>query len=130
MKIPDPYAELGLASDASAVEVKRAYRRLVSHWHPDRNKSSEALEKMKRINRAYHLLTDGGAQSGDGQHSSWQGRGYGGADPFADAEDFARHFREGFGSGSGRSSRAGHGPGQAWDDAGFRRRLGGRRRAP
>ena len=34
MKIPDPYAELGPASGASDVEVKRACRRLVSHWHP------------------------------------------------------------------------------------------------
>lgn len=30
MKIPDPYAELGLAIGASDVEIKRAYRRLVS----------------------------------------------------------------------------------------------------
>ncbi|MBK6851216.1 MAG: J domain-containing protein [Burkholderiales bacterium] len=46
------YAELGLAPGASEAEVKMAWRRLASRWHPDRNKSAEAIAKMQRINEA------------------------------------------------------------------------------
>jgi molecular chaperone DnaJ len=46
------YAELGLAPGASEAEVKMAWRRLASRWHPDRNKSAGAISKMQRINEA------------------------------------------------------------------------------
>ena len=54
------FAELGLRPDASATEVKAAWRRLVSHWHPDRNASALAVEKIQRINQAYRAILRAG----------------------------------------------------------------------
>ena len=56
MLIDDAYAELGLALGASEAEVKAAWRRLVSRWHPDRNKTAIALGRMQRINTAYERV--------------------------------------------------------------------------
>jgi molecular chaperone DnaJ len=56
LSIDHAYAELGLPPDASDSQVKAAWRRLVSHWHPDRNASAEAARKMQRINRAYEQI--------------------------------------------------------------------------
>lgn len=53
------YRELGLAPGASEAEIKAAWRRLVSRWHPDRNGSRAAVEKMQRINQAFELLRAG-----------------------------------------------------------------------
>jgi len=50
------YAELGLAQGATEAEVKAAWRRLVSRWHPDRNDSEEAVGMMQRINRAFEHI--------------------------------------------------------------------------
>ena len=56
----DAFAELGLASDASESEVKAAWRRLASHWHPDRNGSAGAVAKMQRINQAFEEIRRAG----------------------------------------------------------------------
>ncbi|HSW04811.1 DnaJ C-terminal domain-containing protein [Aquabacterium sp.] len=56
MSIDRAYAELGLPPDASDAQVKAAWRRLVSHWHPDRNASAEAARRMQRINGAYEQI--------------------------------------------------------------------------
>ena len=52
MSTDNAYAELGLAPGASEAEVKAAWRRLVSLWHPDRNSSASAVQKMQRLNEA------------------------------------------------------------------------------
>jgi len=54
----EPFSALGLASTASALEVKKAYRRLVAQWHPDRfglepARQQLAQERLKEINAAY-----------------------------------------------------------------------------
>lgn len=56
MDLDDPYHELGLAPGSSDAEVKAAWRRLSARWHPDRNKSPQALRKIQRINRALELI--------------------------------------------------------------------------
>lgn len=56
--IEDAFAELGLTPDATELEVKAAWRRLVSQWHPDRNDSLAAVAKMQRINRAVEAIRD------------------------------------------------------------------------
>jgi molecular chaperone DnaJ len=55
----DFYSVLGVGRDASAREIKDAYRRLARRYHPDVNpgdKTSEA--KFKQVNEAYHVLSN------------------------------------------------------------------------
>jgi len=55
----DYYQILGTEKEASAKEIKEAYRKLALQHHPDRNKDNpSALEKMKEINEAYAVLSD------------------------------------------------------------------------
>mmetsp|Transcript_19809 Transcript_19809/g.54627 ORF Transcript_19809/g.54627 Transcript_19809/m.54627 type:complete len:418 (+) Transcript_19809:76-1329(+) len=57
---PDPYEVLGVERDASADDIKRAYRRLALKWHPDRNPGNqkEAEAEFKKVSKAYALLSD------------------------------------------------------------------------
>lgn len=56
------YAILGLTPSASIDEIKRAYRKLMSQYHPDRvatlstELQKQASEKAKAINEAYHII--------------------------------------------------------------------------
>jgi len=52
----DFYDVLGISKNASADEIKKAYRKQALEWHPDRNKSAQASEKFKEINEAYEVL--------------------------------------------------------------------------
>ena len=53
------YAILGLKEDASPEEVRKAYRKLALHYHPDRNRGDAgAEERFKAISEAYAVLID------------------------------------------------------------------------
>ena len=52
----DYYNILGVNKDASQSDIKKAYRKLVSKYHPDHNKSSDATEKFKKVREAYEIL--------------------------------------------------------------------------
>jgi len=52
------YETLGVSDNASADEIKKAYRKLARKYHPDVNKDEEAIEKFKEINAAYEVLSD------------------------------------------------------------------------
>ncbi len=52
------YETLGISENASADEIKKAYRKLARKYHPDVNKDEEAIEKFKEINAAYEVLSD------------------------------------------------------------------------
>jgi molecular chaperone DnaJ len=52
----EAYRELGLKPSADDAQLKAAWRRLVSTWHPDRNPSREAAVRIQRINKAYDHL--------------------------------------------------------------------------
>jgi molecular chaperone DnaJ len=55
----DYYATLGVARDASAEDIKRAYRKLAMQHHPDRNPGDKRAEaRFKEINEAYDVLKD------------------------------------------------------------------------
>ena len=54
----DYYEILGVDRGASDAEIKRAFRRLAQHWHPDVNKEPGADERFKEINEAYQVLSD------------------------------------------------------------------------
>lgn len=51
----DPYSVLQISRNASPKEIKQAYKRLVMKWHPDKNDSPKAKEKIMDINRAYEV---------------------------------------------------------------------------
>jgi curved DNA-binding protein len=52
------YETLEVNENASADEIKKAYRKLARKYHPDVNKEAHAEEKFKEINAAYEVLSD------------------------------------------------------------------------
>jgi molecular chaperone DnaJ len=55
----DFYRILGVAENASAAEIKKAYRKLAKQYHPDANPNdSAAAERFKEISEAYSVLSD------------------------------------------------------------------------
>jgi DnaJ-class molecular chaperone len=101
----DYYAVLGVAKDASAAEIKRAYRKLARKLHPDVNPGDpSAEERFKEISEAYHVL-------GDEERRKQYDRV--GPEAFAqdfDLSDFFVSFESLFGgrrAGSGRGARPG-----------------------
>jgi molecular chaperone DnaJ len=55
----DYYAVLGVKSDASDKEIKKAYRKLAQQYHPDTNAGDTAAEsRFKEVNEAYEVLGD------------------------------------------------------------------------
>ena len=52
------YETLEVSENASADEIKKAYRKLARKYHPDVNKDPKAEEKFKEINAAYEVLSD------------------------------------------------------------------------
>lgn len=55
----DFYAVLGVSKDASAADIKKAYRKLARKYHPDNNPGdTQAEEKFKEIGEAYGVLAD------------------------------------------------------------------------
>lgn len=112
--MPDYYSILGVSSDASAQDIKRAYRKMARQLHPDMNPSEEAAEKFKEVSTAYEVLSDPEKRrivdmGGDplGQAQGGPGADFGGFS-FSDIFDF-------FGAGAGmqgggpRQSRTRHG---------------------
>lgn len=55
----DYYEVLGVAKNAEAAEIKKAYRKLALQYHPDRNPGDkEAEEKFKEAAEAYDVLSN------------------------------------------------------------------------
>ena len=82
----DYYDILGVSKNASAEEIKKAYRKQALEWHPDRHKDEkEAAEKrFKEINEAYQILSDTQKRSAYDQfgHSAFSPGGMPGGSPF------------------------------------------------
>lgn len=58
MEYKDYYQTLGVDRDASADDIKKAYRKMVRKYHPDVSKHKDADAKTKEINEAYDVLGD------------------------------------------------------------------------
>jgi curved DNA-binding protein len=58
MKYKDYYKILGVARDASADDIKKAYRKLARKYHPDVSKEANAEERFKEMAEAYETLKD------------------------------------------------------------------------
>ncbi len=115
----DYYQLLGVARDASAEEIKKAYRQLAVKHHPDKNDGSkESEERFKEVTRAYEVLRDPDQRASYDRFGE-QGLGRGGSGgaqgfDFNDAlEVFMRDFG-GFGEmfGGARRQRPGPAKGQ------------------
>lgn len=119
------YEELGVSRDASADEIKKAYRKLARKYHPDISKEADAEAKMQAINVAYDTLSDsskkaeydqmldhpqGFSNFGQANQSGFDGAQFyrqssgEGAD-FSGFEDLFGRFGSGFGGGQQRSQR-------------------------
>jgi molecular chaperone DnaJ len=117
----DYYEDLGVEKNATADEIKKAYRKLAMKYHPDRNKDDKsAEEKFKEVAEAYEVLSDQEKRQKYDQfgHAGLDGAfGSGGISwsDFTHASDFSDIFGSGFGGifdmffggGSSRSGRSG-----------------------
>ncbi|MSO99569.1 MAG: molecular chaperone DnaJ [Acetobacteraceae bacterium] len=87
----DYYATLGVAKDADADGLKRAYRKLAMQYHPDRNPgNAQAEAQFKELNEAYDVLKDDqkrGAYDRYG-HAAFE-QGGGGQGGFSQGFDFS-----------------------------------------
>jgi curved DNA-binding protein len=58
VEFKDYYGTLGVAREASADEIRKAFRRLARKYHPDVSKEPDAEARMKDVNEAYAVLSD------------------------------------------------------------------------
>ncbi len=92
MKYKDYYAILGVKRDASADDIKAAYRRLARKFHPDVSKEKDAEDKFKEMAEAYETLKDPekrAAYDQLGSHTPGQ--------DFRPPPDWGGHFAQGQG---------------------------------
>ncbi len=54
----DYYERLGVAREASAEQIRQAYRKMARAYHPDVNRASDAEEQFKQVQEAYDVLKD------------------------------------------------------------------------
>lgn len=87
------YDVLGVAPDASAGDIKRAYHRESLRWHPDKNLAAreEAERRFKELAHAYQVLSDPATRS------TYDRFGREGATPAGGFQDPRAFFQRTFG---------------------------------
>jgi molecular chaperone DnaJ len=121
----DYYEVLGVSKNASAEEIKKAYRKKALQYHPDKNQGDkEAEEKFKEAAEAYEVLRDPGKKQRYDQfgHAGVGGAaGGGGFGGFSDIEDIFSAFGDIFGGHFG--SFGGFGGSRSYGSSGGGRRV-------
>ncbi|MCH7944501.1 MAG: DnaJ domain-containing protein [Armatimonadetes bacterium] len=92
----DFYEVMGISSDASEEEVKKAFRRLALKYHPDRNQEPEAEARFKEVSQAYDVLKDPEKRKKYDQFGTNWDQMRGSGENFG---DFQTHFGGGGGGG-------------------------------
>ena len=121
------YEVLGVRPGGSPEEIKRAYRRLVMEYHPDRRgDDQEAAGRLQEINQAYDVLARKGGGGGSGSGSGYGERQDAEWEPIfrGRSEGKASGGRGGTGGGTGGGSGGGR---KAFSDDFFRNFLNLRR---
>lgn len=111
MEKRDYYEVLGVSKQASKQEIKKAYRKLVKEYHPDKNKSPDAEGKFKEVQEAYDILNDDQKRKAYDQfgHAGTEGFGsqgggtYNYSGNYEDLSDILNQFFGGFGDFGGFS---------------------------
>mgnify|MGYP001430100926 CR=1 FL=1 len=110
----DFYKRLGVNTDASADDIKKAYRKLAMKYHPDKNPGDkEAEEKFKAATEAYEVLGDLEKRKIYDRYgvAGLKDSGYSGPGNFEDIfSSFGDIFGDMFGGFSGRTSQRRQGP--------------------
>ncbi|MEW6426802.1 MAG: molecular chaperone DnaJ [Thermodesulfobacteriota bacterium] len=110
----DYYDILGVGRNASADEIKKAYRGLAMKYHPDRNQGDkEAEERFKAATEAYEVLRDDGKRQIYDRfgYEGLKNQGYAGPGNFDDIfANFGDIFGDLFGFGGRRPQRRRGGP--------------------
>jgi molecular chaperone DnaJ len=104
----DYYGILGVRRDATADDIKRAYRQLARQYHPDVNPDPDAQDRFKEISHAYEVLSDPGKRQQYDRGGDPFGGGFAGAGQGFSFTDIMDAFFGGGGQPGGAA--AGRGP--------------------
>lgn len=122
MEFKDYYDTLGVARDATADDIKKAFRKLARKYHPDVSKEPNAEARMKDVNEAFAVLSDPEKraaydQLGQRFHAGqefqpppdwdagfeFSGRGFSGGEAAGFSDFFSELFGAHMGRGGGRA---------------------------
>ena len=109
----DFYEILGISKNATAEEIKKAYRKKAIEFHPDKNPGNkEAEEKFKEAAEAYEVLSDANKKAKYDQygHQAFDGGGFGGGHHM-NMDDIFSQFGDIFGGAFGGGGFSGFGGG-------------------